>query len=122
MRVGEQHDAAAELAGARDRDAHRFLTEDGAVTAIAVERDEARGVERHARVLVDAKAPEERGIDVAGDHAHAVRVMPAQVRLDERCGDRRRFMLVAAGGAKHRGDGARQRRRGEDVFGRHRSR
>ncbi len=52
-------------------------------TLAAVEREQRAAVERDADLLVDAQAALQQRIDIARDHAHAMRIVAAQVGLDE---------------------------------------
>ena len=58
---------------------------------------------------VDGEAALVHGVDVARDHADAVRVVAAQVGLDQVGGDLRGFAVVRAGGGDDGANGGGER-------------
>ena len=101
----EPHHAHAVLLRARDADLHRLQPDHLAVALLAVERNHRAAVEHDLRVLVDDQPAFEQRLDVARDHAHAVRIVPGQVRGDQVLGDDLRLARVAAAGSDDRFDG-----------------
>ena len=85
------------LLGARGAELHRLVADHLAVALAAVERQQRAAVLADGDVGVDREAAFENGVDVARHHADAVRVVAAQVRLDEVGGHLCRFAVVRAG-------------------------
>ena len=117
MRVREADDADAVLLGARRAELHRLAADDLAVALAAVEREQRAAVLADRDVGVDREAAFEDRVDVARHHADAVRIVPAQVGLDEVGGDLGRFAVVRAGGGDDgtNGGGERLCVEGEDF-------
>jgi hypothetical protein len=122
VRVGERHHAHAVCLRALDGDVGRFEPDHLAVARLAVERDQRAAVEFDLRMAVRLQAALLQRLDVARDHADAVRVVAGEVGGDEVLGDEARFARVAAAGGDDRLDGARERRGLKDVGAGHRGR
>ena len=98
-----------------DAERHRLGADHLAVALAAVERQQRAAVGTNLYVGVEREAALEHGIDVARRHADAVRIVAAQVGLDQVLGDLARLALGRAGGADDGGDGGRQRVGGKDM-------
>ena len=109
VRVGQADDADAVRLGARRAELHRLLADHLAVALPAVEGEERAAVLAHGDVRVDGEAALEHRVDVARHHADAVRIVAAQVGLDQVGGDLRRFAVVRAGGGDDGADGGGER-------------
>ena len=83
MRFSQRHDAAAVLLRARHGHVHGLLADHLTVTALAVQRQQRACVQQGLDAGIRCEAAFEHGIDIARQHAHAVRVMPAEVGHDE---------------------------------------
>ena len=92
-------DAYAMRLRALDAERHRLGADHLAVAALAVEREQRPLVGAHGDVAVDGQAAFQNRIDVARHHAHAVRIVAAQVGLDEVVGHAPGFGIGRAGGA-----------------------
>src|SRR3954463_14937407 len=99
--AADGHHAAAVLFCAIDGHRHGFLADYLAVALAAVEREQRSRVDLHLRVLVDQQTALEQRVDVARDHADAVRVMAEQVGHDQVLGNELRFGRVAPAGRDH---------------------
>ncbi len=91
-------DADALLARPLDAEGHRLGADHLAVAALPVEGQQGAGITAHRHVRIGGQAAFENGVDVTRDHADAVRVVAAQVRLDEVGRDPRSFVRHRAGG------------------------
>ena len=96
--IAKRHDAGARAPGALDRHLHRFAADRLPIALAAVEREQRAGVDRRLRMLIGREAALQHRVDVARDHADAVRVVAEQVRGDEVLGDEARLLGVAAAG------------------------
>ena len=76
-------DADALLPRPLDAERHRLGADHLAVAALPVERQQGAGIAAHRHVRIDGQAAFENGIDVTRDHADAVRIVAAQICLDE---------------------------------------
>src|SRR5207248_1338663 len=83
MRVRESYHADAVLASTFDPERHRSHPDRLSVAATTVEPEEDAGVQLHLGVLVRLQLAIEKGVHIARNHAHAMRIVPAQVRFDE---------------------------------------
>jgi hypothetical protein len=108
VRMRQADDADAVRLRPLDAERHRLGADHLAVALAAVERQQRAAVGTNLYVGIGQQAAFEHGVDVARRHADAVRVVAAQVGLDQVRGDLRRFELGRAGGADDRGDGGRQ--------------
>ena len=79
VRIAQGHDAAAVGLGAVYAQRHRLFADDLAVTALAVQCQQRTGVEDHPHAAVGFKAAFEHRVHITRQHAHAVRVVTAQV-------------------------------------------
>ena len=79
VRVAQRHDAAAMGFGARHAECHGLFSDDLAVAALAVQREHGADVQQHAHSGVGAKAAFKQRVHIARQHAHAVRVVAAQI-------------------------------------------
>ena len=91
VRVRERHHAHAVLLRAPDRDFGRLGADHLPVARLPVERDQRPAVELDHRVAVGRQAAFLERLDVARDHAHAVRVVPGQVGGDQVLGHQARL-------------------------------
>src|ERR1700716_3357349 len=66
------------------------------------------GSERRGRMAVCLETALEQRVDIARDHAHAVRVVPGEVRGNEIIGNQLRLARLAAARGHDRLDGAGQ--------------
>ena len=96
VRAAQGHGAHAVLLGALDPHLHGLHAGDLAVAALAVQVEQWTGVEQHLHARVGAQAAFEHRIHIAWHHAHAVRVVPAQVGHDQVVGHLRGFSRGAA--------------------------
>ena len=87
MRIAERHDAAAVLLRAFDAELHRLMADHLAEAGVAVEREQAAGVDAHRDMRIRLQPAFEEGRAVARQHADAVRVVAGQVGLDQVVGD-----------------------------------
>ena len=108
VRMGQADDADAVLLRPLDAERHRLGADDLAVALVAVEREQRAAVGTDLHVRVGLEAAFQHRVDVARRHADAVRIVAAQVGLDQVGGDLRRLALGGAGGADDGGDGRRQ--------------
>ena len=106
--MGQADDADAVLLRPLDAERHRLGADHLAVALAAVERQQRAAVGADLDVGIGHEAAFEHRVDVARRHADAVRVVAAQVGLDQVRGDLRRLELGRAGGADDGGDGRRQ--------------
>src|SRR5204862_417958 len=93
---------------------HCFVADHLAIALAAVEREQRAGVKLDLRMLVHQHAAFEQRIDVARDHADAVRVVAHEIGCDEVLGHHARLARIAAALGDDRLDRARERRALED--------
>ena len=79
VRLRQSHDAAAMRLGTFNRHLHGLLAHHLTIAALPVQRQHAADVCRHAGRGIGLEATFEHGIHIARQHAHAVRVVAAQV-------------------------------------------
>ena len=117
MRMSEADDADAVLARPGDAERHRLVADHLTVAVLTVERQQGAAVLADGDVGVDREATLQHRIDVARHHADAVRIVAAQVGLDEVVGDHSGLVVVRAGGDDDGFDGGGERRgcQGADV-------
>ena len=77
--LAEGQDAAAHLASPLDRHLHRLHAHDLSVATLSVERQQAAGVELHFDARIRLEPALQHGVHITRDHAHAVRVMAAEI-------------------------------------------
>ena len=87
--IAERHHARAVFLCPLDRHLHRFAADRLAVAFAAVEREQRAGIEGRLRMRVRREPALEDRVDVAGNHADAMRVVAEQVRRDQIFGDER---------------------------------
>ena len=109
MRIAERHDARSEALGTLDRHLHRLAADHLAVALAAVNREQRSSIDRDLRTLVRREPALEHGVDIARDHADAVRVVPEQICSHQVLGHQARLCRLAAAGGNDRLDGACQR-------------
>jgi hypothetical protein len=103
VRFGQRQDAAALLFGAGHAQQHGLLADHLAVAALAVEAEQRAGVQHGFDLRVRREAAFEHRIHIARQHAHAVRVVAAEVGHDEVGGDFFGFLRRAAGSGEDAG-------------------
>jgi len=104
VRIGERHHAHAVLLRARDRHVGRLEPYHLSVPRLPIERQQCAAVELDLRMAVGLQPALLKRLDVARNHADAVRVVPAQIRHHEVRGNELRFARLAAAGGDDRGD------------------
>ena len=92
-----------------DRHAGRLEADRLAVTLAAVQSEQRTCIELHLRTLIHRQPAFDERLDVARDHADAVRVVAEQIGGDQVLGDELRFARFAAAGGDDRLYGARER-------------
>ena len=83
VRVAEREDAASALACTLDADLHRLAAHHLAEAGLTVEPQQRAGVEHSLQMGVRLQATLEIRLDVARQHADAVRVVPREIGIDE---------------------------------------
>ncbi len=110
MRIAERDDAAAVLQRARDPELHRLAADDLAKARAAVEPQQRASIEHGPHVLVRHQAALSIRLDVARQHADAMRVMTGEVGLDQVAGDRFDFCVMATKATHHKANRSAQAR------------
>jgi hypothetical protein len=95
--------------GAGRAEIHRFAADHLAVALPAIEGEQRAAVLAHGDVGVDREPALEHRIDIARHHADAVRIVAAQVGLDQVGGDLPRLALVRSGRGNDRAHGGGER-------------
>jgi hypothetical protein len=109
VRVAKRHDAGAMALGALDGHLHRFEAHGLPVARAAVKRKQRPEIERRTRVLVRGEPALEQSVDVARNHADAVRIVAKEIRHDQVLGHELGFLRLAAAGRDDGLDCARER-------------
>ena len=115
VRVAQRHDAAAVALRTLDALRHRLLPDDLAEAGVAVQAQQRAAVVHGADIGVWLQAAFEVGIDVARQHADAVRVVATQVGFDQLVDHGGDFGLRAAEAAHQQVHGPAQGFEGQRV-------
>src|SRR5450759_2485435 len=81
--VSQRHDAAAEFLRALDAERHRLVADNLAKSCLAVDAQQRAAVHQHFDVRVCLQPALDPGFGVAREHADAVRIVAAEVGLDQ---------------------------------------
>ena len=109
VRIGKADEAHAIALGALGGQLHRFMADHLTIAREAVEGEKWTGVEHDLDVLVYGKAARRDALDVARDHADAVRVVAFQIGLDEIGGHELGLSVRGAAGLDDGADGVGER-------------
>ena len=97
VRLGQRHDAAAMQFGPGNAQRHGLLANHLAIAALAVQAEQGARVQHGLHAGVGHQTAFKHRIDIARQHAHAVRVVAAQVGHHQVGGDFFGFCRRTAG-------------------------